>query len=194
VGKAQYDAVKGLVVQVEVFAARPGDLPAPVDRGGVRQQREPQSYRDREGQRADRRGLYSPREQQVRNEDQRRELDPRRQPDSDALALDAVRQREIAHHQGQQHEVDLPEEQCHRNRFEPEAHRGDRKRRRRPGQAGGPPGESQGKVRHHRQQPDREHRQPDLPGRERRTAPRSEQERGERRVGERQLRRPSSSA
>ncbi|HEY2687250.1 MAG TPA: hypothetical protein VGJ50_02350, partial [Streptosporangiaceae bacterium] len=61
----------------------------------MRQQRESKSYRDRESQRADRRGLYPPREQQVRNEDQRRELDPRRQPDSDALALDAVRQREI---------------------------------------------------------------------------------------------------
>src|SRR5262249_60653440 len=54
VSKAQYDAVKGLVVQVEGFAARPGDLPAPVDRGGVRQQREPKSYRDRESQRPDR--------------------------------------------------------------------------------------------------------------------------------------------
>jgi hypothetical protein len=103
--------------------------------------------------------------------------------------FDAVRQGEIADDQGQQHDVDLPEGQCHRNRFEPEAHRGDRKRRRRPGQAGGLPGESQGKVRHHRQQPDREHGQPDLPGRERRTAPRGEQERGERRVDERQLRR-----
>src|SRR5205823_1152269 len=58
------------------------------------------------------------------------------------------------------------------------------------GQSGGPPGEPQGKVRHHRQQPDREHRQPDLPGRKRHTAPRGEQERGERRVGERQLLRP----
>src|SRR2546421_1724652 len=70
VGKAQYDAVKGLVVQVEVRTG-PGELPAPVDRGGVRQQHEPKSYRDREGQRADRRGPYSPREQQVQNEDQR---------------------------------------------------------------------------------------------------------------------------
>src|SRR5580692_5283876 len=108
VGKAQYDAVKGLVVQVKVFA-RPEELPVPVDRGGVRQQRESESYRDRESQRADRRGPYSPREQQVWNEDQRRELDRRRQPDSDALTLDAVRQREIAHYQGQQHDVDLPE-------------------------------------------------------------------------------------
>jgi hypothetical protein len=42
----------------------------------------------------------------------------------------------------------------------------------------------------HRQQSDREHRQPDLPSRERRTARHSEQERGEGRVDERQLRRP----
>jgi hypothetical protein len=40
VGKAHMTPFKGLVVQVEVFA-RPGELPAPVDRGGVRQQREP---------------------------------------------------------------------------------------------------------------------------------------------------------
>src|SRR5205807_69754 len=126
VGKAQYDAVKGLVVQVEWFADRPDELSAPVDRGGVRQQREPKSYRDREGQRADRRGLYSPREQQVRNQDQRRELDPRRLPDSYALALHAVGQRDIAHHHSQQHEVDLPEEQRPRTRVEPEAHSGPR--------------------------------------------------------------------
>src|SRR5215469_811883 len=82
--KAQNDAVKGLVIQVKVFGL-PEELPVPVDRGGVRQQREPKAYRDRASQGADRRGPYSPREQQIRNEDQRRELDPRRQPDSDAL-------------------------------------------------------------------------------------------------------------
>jgi hypothetical protein len=45
VSKAQYDAIKGLVIQVEGFPSRQGDLPAPVDRRGVRQQREPKSYK-----------------------------------------------------------------------------------------------------------------------------------------------------
>ena len=41
VGKAQYDAVKGLVGQVEV-PARPGEPPAPVDRGPPLHRRVPE--------------------------------------------------------------------------------------------------------------------------------------------------------
>jgi hypothetical protein len=95
---------------MERRAARLPELPAPVDRRGVWQQREAKPDCGGKGQPADRCGAHSPREQQVRNEDQRGQLDRCRQAYADALASGAVRQRQVADHEGQQHDIDLPEE------------------------------------------------------------------------------------
>src|SRR6202012_2060641 len=99
------DPVDRLVLQGE--AALAGEVAEPEIMRGGRQHGEPDHTGHRERAQRHQPGPDPPRPEQERDEDQRGQLDPGRDADSDALPPAGIGQREIDDAQGQQDQVDL---------------------------------------------------------------------------------------